>query len=261
MRGLARALVGVALTIVAIVPVTLHADTVQLSVHDGRVSLVATNATPAQIFDAWSRAGGVLIVNADRIPPTPLTLTLDNVPEEQALDTLLRPVSGYLARHRTNAAPGGSTFDRIVILATPPQPREPTRAAAPPAPGVSGAPAGAPAFPQPPRPTQPAPPTQTASGIPVAPGVTRLVGPDGQPIEDDQGGVPPPQSRPQTPPPYNNGDTPPPFAQPRPTQPTQQGTPTPSAPSGVPVPGMVVPAPSSPGQAPNTGRPVQQPGH
>ncbi len=68
MTGLRGAFAGVLLTLFTTVPATLRADTVQLSLHDGRVSLVATNATPAQIFEAWSRAGGVLIVNAERMP-------------------------------------------------------------------------------------------------------------------------------------------------------------------------------------------------
>jgi hypothetical protein len=240
------------LTIVAIVPASLRADNVQLTIHDGRVSLVATNATPAEIFEAWSRAGGVLIVNADRVPSTPVTLRLDNVPEAQALDTLLRPVSGYLARRRLDGNTANSAFDRIVILPTAPMPRDEARPAVTPG-GVNG---GAPVvFPQPPRAGQPMPPTQPAPGIPQGPGVTRLVGPDGQPVEDDQADAPPAPSRPQQQPQPYSGDSPSPYPQPQPT-PVQPGS-APSAPAGVPVPGMVVPAPSTPGQQPQNGAPTQ----
>ena len=79
-----RVFAGALLSIVTIASATLRADTVQITIRDGRLSLVATNATPAQIFAAWSRAGGVLIVNAERMPSAPLTLTLVDVPEEQA---------------------------------------------------------------------------------------------------------------------------------------------------------------------------------
>jgi hypothetical protein len=258
MKWFSRAVTGVALTIVMIVPASVHADTVQLTLHDGRLSLVARNATPKQIFDAWSQAGGVLVVNAERMPAVPITMTLENVPEEQALETVLRSVSGYLARRRTDdtASTAASVFDRIVILATPASAQPPAPAAAQPPTRTAAA---APVFGQPPRPVsiqpaQPAPP----AGIPQGPGVTRLVGPDGQPVEDDQVGAPPP-SAPQ-PAPYNGGDAPPgarspigtaqpgqqpPQATPQPQQPPSSSTPSPEAPAGAPRPGMVVPAPQT----------------
>lgn len=240
--------------------VTLHADTVELKVHDGRLSLSATNATPAQIFDAWSRAGGILVVNAERMPATPVTLTLENVPEEQALETLLRPVTGYLARRRTAPSDDASIFDRIVIMPTPVAARPPSA----PAPAANARPGGSGVvFPQPPpppvfQPPQPQAPAGTPSGIPQGPGVTRLIGPDGRPVEDDQGG-PPPQ-------PYTPGDAPDaraPVVRPAPMPPQapqqqSQPAPTTSAPVGVPRPGMVVPAPNAPGQPGQPGQPPSQ---
>jgi hypothetical protein len=259
-----RGWIGALVAVVAIAP-AVQADPVQFAVGDGRVSLVAVNATAAQIFAAWSRAGGVLIVNAERIQGTLVTLTLENVPEEQALDTLLRPVSGYLARRRALATTTGSMFDRIVILPTPAPPRPVTS----PAPTAPSAPTFRPAgvFPQgqPPNTNgipQPASQPGTAqapaapNGIPLGPGVTRLIGPDGQPVEDDQAGAPP------TPAPYNGGDPPdsrgplfaPRAAPPAPPFPTgaapQQPTPPTSAPAGVPRPGMVVPSPQPQQQQP-----------
>jgi len=256
---MARAIVGVLLTALTAVPIILHADTVQLSVRDGRVSLVATNATPAQIFEAWSKAGGIRVVNAERMPSTPITLRLENVPEEQALDTILRPVAGYLAQRRAVSDPSASVFDRILILATPAGPRPAGTAPAPASPPKPNTPAQ-PVFPQaPPRgfaPQQPAQPAaQGPIGIPQAPGVTRLVGPDGQPVEDDQAGAPAPA-------PYTPGDAPdarpipprnlppPPSAQ-QPAAQAQQPVQSPGAPPvGVPVPGMVVPGPPPQTQTP-----------
>jgi hypothetical protein len=242
-----QGLVGALLLIAAIVPSPVHANTVELTLRDGRVSLVATNATPGQIFDAWSRAGGVAVINAERLPSTPVTIRLDDVPEEQALDTVLRSVSGYLARRRTTAIAGHSVFDRIVILATPATvtntaPAPPARAGGTPAP---------PLFAQPPA-LPPAAGTDTAGapqpeGIPQGPGVVRLLGPDGQPMEDDQVGAPPPPSAP-----YGDAEAPglPPPNAPSSAMPptsTRPGAPT-AAPIGAPAPGMVVPGPSTPGQ-------------
>jgi hypothetical protein len=260
MTGFRRAFTGVVLTTLLGVG-TLYADPVELSLHDGLLSLTATNATPAEIFQAWSRAGGVLVVNAEKMPATPVTLTIENVPEEQALDTLLRAVSGYMARRRTEPAANASVFDRIVIMPTPVGARPPSAPAPPPAarPGSAGI-----VFPQPPPPQRqpviqapqnPPPP----SGIPQAPGVTRLIGPDGRPIEDDQADAPQQQ-------PYTPGDAPDtraPIVRPAPmppqTAPPPQQQPAPpatSAPAGVPRPGMVVPAPNTPGQ-PGTSTPGQ----
>jgi len=246
-----RAFVASLLSIVAVVSIRLHADTVQLSLHGGRLSLVATNATPAQIFEAWSRAGGVLVVNADQMPAAPVSITLDNVPEEQALDTLLRPASGYLAVRRTDPVESASVFDRIVIL-----PSSEARQAAPASSGTTF-PARASSAPRPA--TQPAATPQVQpQGIPQGTGVTRLVGADGQPVEDDQAGAPPPynpgdapDTRPQTRPANVPGPVP---VQPQPQQaPQPQSSPT-SAPAGAPRPGMVVPAPQTQGQ----GQPQQR---
>ena len=78
---------------------TASAD-VQLSIDNGRVSLTAKDATVRQILTEWARVGQTRIVNVERIPGGPLTLELKNMPEDQALNLLLRSVSGYLAAPR-----------------------------------------------------------------------------------------------------------------------------------------------------------------
>src|ERR1035437_10826974 len=75
---------------------TAAAD-VQITMRDGRVSVIAKDATLRQILAEWAKVGQTKILNADRVPSPPLTLQLNNVPEIQALDTLLRTVRGYLA--------------------------------------------------------------------------------------------------------------------------------------------------------------------
>ena len=78
---------------------TASAD-VQITMRDGRVSVIAKDATLRQILAEWAKVGQTKILNADRVPGAPLTLQLNNVPETQALDTLLRTVSGYVASPR-----------------------------------------------------------------------------------------------------------------------------------------------------------------
>src|SRR5437867_431334 len=69
----------------------LFAD-VQLTMQNGRVTVVAKDATLRQILSEWARVGQTKIVNGDRIPGGPLTIELRDVPEEQALKTLLRAI-------------------------------------------------------------------------------------------------------------------------------------------------------------------------
>ena len=101
---------------------------VQLSIRDGRVTLVATNATVRQILTEWARIGQTKIVNVERIPGAPLTLQFTNVPESEALDILLRSVTGYLAAPRPVPVANLSHYDRILVLATAATPRVPVAA-------------------------------------------------------------------------------------------------------------------------------------
>lgn len=214
---------------------TASAD-VQLTIRDGLVTLVARDATVRQILTEWARVGQTKIVNVDRIPGAPITLQLTNVPEEQALDVLLRSVSGYMAAPRPAAIAGLSRYDRILVMPTSVAPRVPTAA---------------------PR----AVPQQSPFGLPGQ-------ATDGLEDDDEQGapgavvpgrppvfgGFPRPQFNPQ---PGGPGTVPVPAAiggvpqqQGAPTQtPPASYSPQPTMPSGgVAVPGMIVPAPTQPGQ-------------
>jgi hypothetical protein len=217
---------AVALAAAALVatPITASAD-VQISMHDGRVTLKATNATVREILAEWAKVGQARIVNGERLTGTPLSLELTDVTEGQALDVLLRTVAGYVAAPRPTPVPNGSRFDRILILptSTPPRP-----SAAPPTPS----------FPQ------PAPPQFSPPPIP-------------DDDDDDQRGAPPNPRGPV----FNTFPQPVAPAQPAPPMPAgaptnfpfnaapgrnstvPAGTATPGAqmPVGVSVPGMIVP--------------------
>src|SRR6478736_1475761 len=91
---------------------------VTVTIANGNVSISAEDATVRQILTEWARVGQTRIVNVDRIAGPPVSIELNNVPEAQALDTLLRAVSGYLAAPRAVVVPNASAYDRIFILAT-----------------------------------------------------------------------------------------------------------------------------------------------
>src|SRR3954453_6271336 len=86
---------------------------VTVTISNGTVSVSAQDATIRQILTEWARVGQTRIVNIERVSGPPVSLELTNVPEAQALDTLLRAVSGYLAAPRAAVVPNASTYDRI----------------------------------------------------------------------------------------------------------------------------------------------------
>ena len=104
------------------------AGDLRLSMQEGRVTLVAENVTVRQILDEWALVGKTRIVNAEKLAEFLISLELIDVPEAEALATVLRSTSGYLAAPRPSDSAGPSRFDRILILATssapPPAPPE-----------------------------------------------------------------------------------------------------------------------------------------
>jgi hypothetical protein len=94
------------------------AGELSLTMNNGRVTLIADNVTVRQILTEWARVGQTKIVNVERVAGAPVTLRLVDVPERQALETVLRAVSGYLAAPRVNEVADASLYDRIMILPT-----------------------------------------------------------------------------------------------------------------------------------------------
>ncbi len=89
---------------------------VYMTVRDGRVSIVAKDATVGEILAEWARVGQTRIVNPEQVPADRVTLELVNVNEQQALDVLLRAASGYIAAPRAVAVADASQFDRIIVM-------------------------------------------------------------------------------------------------------------------------------------------------
>jgi hypothetical protein len=217
---------------------TASAD-VRVTIQDGLVTVVATDATARQILAEWARVGQATVINGDRVPGGPISLELTNVPEAQVLDTLLRSAAGYLAAPRAEIRSDLSRFDRIVVMPTSSAPRT----------AVTSTP---PAFQQP-QFAQPA-------LVDDDPEDERPATPNGaQPTPNPRGPVfnafPPPQVvNPQSGAPATampqGGQMP--LVQPAgQQQAAPQPSPYPTNPfGGVAVPGMVVPAPQQPGQQP-----------
>ena len=81
-------------------PLSTAQAEVHLIIRDGHVDLDARDATVRQILTEWARVGQTRVVNGDGITGGPVTLQLSNVPEAEALEILLRSVSGYMTAPR-----------------------------------------------------------------------------------------------------------------------------------------------------------------
>jgi hypothetical protein len=222
-----------------------------VAMHDGRVSIVAKDATVRQILAEWARVGQTRIVNVERIPGGPVTLVLENVTEMQALEVLLRPLSGYIAAPRAVAAANLSDYDRIIIM--------PTLAEGRPAMVASAAPPSVGALPSAPPPpvfqqAEPVPQQAEEAQYNDVPGATvATAGNVGEPAEMR---APPPNT-------FQKGlevGRPAEFRSPPRTPVNSAGSPLPPS-RGVAAPGMIAPAPLPPGQpAGAPGQPVRRPG-
>jgi hypothetical protein len=97
---------------------SVSAQDLRLDFRDGRVSLDATGVPVRTILAEWARLGGTKVVGGEKVTGAPLTIQLENVPEAQALEIVLRNVAGYMAAPRRADSAGASAYDRILVLPT-----------------------------------------------------------------------------------------------------------------------------------------------
>ena len=228
---------------------------VSLTMQGGHVTLVAKNATIRQILAEWERVGQTKVVNGERVQSGALNLELTDMPEQQALDIVLRSVNGVLLAPRTELADGNvSAFARIILM--PPSVPPPPSAA----PASQPPPFAQQTYTQPTYSQQllPAPDDtdERANGVPQPrpvfvfpqPQITNpQLGPSALPIG---GAIAQPQMPPLVFPPQGAPGAAPPTA-------AFPGAPTSATPLGVSVPGMLVPA-QQPGQ-PGLPQPLLKP--
>jgi hypothetical protein len=106
------------------------AQDLQLSMRDGRVTLIAENVPVSRILAEWARIGQATVLNGDKLTGPPVTLHFENQPERDVLDVLLRSASGYIVAPRQVAMANASVFDRVLIMPTSRPPGRFGRAAA-----------------------------------------------------------------------------------------------------------------------------------
>lgn len=210
------------------------AQTVSLQFNNGNVTVNAQNASIRTILTEWARLGGTRIVNHERLGGAPVTVELTDVPEQRALDVLLRTAAGYVVTARQGTGGGASMIGGLVILATTSAPRTPaaiTFGAATAAPVATfddpredgpQAPASAPRPNASPFPVIPGPATGVPQVLRVGPGANAQFG--------------------------TAADTVPPTNTQAPAQPSQRPSSMPQVLPGTSRPGEITPAPQ---QQPN----------
>src|SRR4051812_34917138 len=92
-----------------------YAD-VRISMTDGRVTVLATDATLRQILEEWARVGDTTFVNIDRVRGGAMTIQLTDVAEQDALDALPRAMGEYVAAERATPVAHRSVFSRLPLV-------------------------------------------------------------------------------------------------------------------------------------------------
>ncbi len=112
------------------------AQNLTLSIDDGLVTLDATNVTVDEILARWTAVTGLNVVSKSGVgSDAPVTLRLSRVSEREALQTVLRDLSGYIMGERHDPQTGLVSVDRLLIL---PESAAPGLAAATPRPAAVG---------------------------------------------------------------------------------------------------------------------------
>jgi hypothetical protein len=109
---------ALAAVVLAAAPFPVSAGELKLSLNNGRATVIATDVPLNQILSEWARIGKTTIVNGDKLTGPPVTVVLQDVPEREALEVLLRSASGYIVAARPEITANVSTFDRILIMPT-----------------------------------------------------------------------------------------------------------------------------------------------
>lgn len=111
-----RAVGALALVGLLIGPAAALAGPLTLTIANGRVSLSAQDVPLRQILAEWERIGGTRFVNRERVPGSLVTIELPDVSEAKAMETLLRPIAGFVAVARGAETAGASGYSSVIIM-------------------------------------------------------------------------------------------------------------------------------------------------
>ena len=97
-------------------------DGLEISFHNGRVTIIADDIPVQRILQVWSEIGQTMFVDAEELSAESIRVELVDVDEIEAIRVLLRQGSGYVAAPRSPVPIGRSRFDRVLVMGTSQKP-------------------------------------------------------------------------------------------------------------------------------------------
>ena len=93
-------------------------DGLEISFHNGRVTIIADDIPVQRILQVWSEIGQTMFVDAEELSAESIRVELVDVDEIEAIRVLLRQGAGYVAAPRSPVPIGQSRFDRVLVMGT-----------------------------------------------------------------------------------------------------------------------------------------------
>ena len=115
--GTVRSVLGVFWLVILLLGTSVTATTeLEISFHNGRVTIIADDIPVQKILQAWSEIGQTMFVDTGELRSESIRVDLINVDEIEAIRVLLRQATGYVAAPRSAVPRGQSRFDRIFVM-------------------------------------------------------------------------------------------------------------------------------------------------
>ena len=117
--GTVRSVLGTFwLTILLLGTSVTATDGLEISFHNGRVTIIADDIPVQRILQVWSEIGQTMFVDAEELSAESIRVELVDVDEIEAIRVLLRQGAGYVAAPRSPVPIGQSRFDRVLVMGT-----------------------------------------------------------------------------------------------------------------------------------------------
>lgn len=88
--------------------------------HDGTMSLAAAGVSTRDIMAEWARQCGCYVVNADRLPGSPLPTQIEftRTAENRVIESILRQATGFILTPRRPDRDGPSSYETVYVVAS-----------------------------------------------------------------------------------------------------------------------------------------------
>lgn len=117
--GTVRSVLGNLWLVILLLGTSVTANNgLEISFHNGRVTLIADDIPVQTILQAWSEIGQTMFVDAEELRAESIRVELVDVDEIEVIRILLRQAAGYVAAPRSPVPIGQSRFNRVLVMGT-----------------------------------------------------------------------------------------------------------------------------------------------